>query len=91
MSAPNPIVLSDQDTRVEVSGLVLTETFRPPGLVLPAAFPRAREYCTYAGRIICRDRCYAPLRSESLKRDFPPRWREAFQPIREDRGPLLDH
>jgi hypothetical protein len=36
MSAPNPIVLSDQDTRVEVSGLVLTETFRPPGLVLPA-------------------------------------------------------
>lgn len=38
MPAPSPIVLSDQDTRVEVSGFVLTETFRPPGLVLPAHF-----------------------------------------------------
>jgi AraC family transcriptional regulator len=37
-SEPSPIVLSDQDKRLEVSGFVLTETFRPPGLVLPAHF-----------------------------------------------------
>jgi len=37
-SEPSPIVLSDQDKRLEVPGFVLTETFRPPGLVLPAHF-----------------------------------------------------
>jgi AraC family transcriptional regulator len=35
---PSPIVLSEHDKRVEVSGFVLTETFRPPGLVLPVHF-----------------------------------------------------
>ena len=38
MAAPSPIVLSDRDKRLEVSGFVLTETFRPPGLLLPAHF-----------------------------------------------------
>ena len=37
-SAPSPLVLSDHDRRVEVSGFVLTETFRPAGLVLPPHF-----------------------------------------------------
>lgn len=37
-AAPSSLVLSDRDRRVEVSGFVLTETFRPPGLVLPAHF-----------------------------------------------------
>lgn len=37
-SGPSPIILSNQDRRVEVHGLVLTETFRPPGLVLPPHF-----------------------------------------------------
>src|SRR5215469_8375110 len=37
-TAPSSLVLSDQDRRVEVSGFVLTETFRPAGLVLPAHF-----------------------------------------------------
>jgi AraC family transcriptional regulator len=37
-SGPSPIILSNRDRRVEVHGLVLTETFRPPGLVLPAHF-----------------------------------------------------
>jgi AraC family transcriptional regulator len=36
--APSPIVLSDQDRRIEVSGFLLTETFRPAGLVLPVHF-----------------------------------------------------
>jgi AraC family transcriptional regulator len=35
---PSPIVLSGQDKRVEVSGFVLTQTYRPPGLVLPPHF-----------------------------------------------------
>jgi len=38
MNAASSIVLSDRDKRLEVSGSVLTETFRPPGLVLPAHF-----------------------------------------------------
>ena len=38
ISAPSPLVLSDHDRRVEVSGFVLTETFRPAGLVLPPHF-----------------------------------------------------
>jgi AraC family transcriptional regulator len=37
-SRPSPIILSNQDRRVEVHGLMLTETFRPPGLVLPSHF-----------------------------------------------------
>lgn len=37
-SAPSPLVLSGHDRRVEVSGFVLTETFRPAGLVLPPHF-----------------------------------------------------
>ena len=37
-SGPSPIILSKQDRRVEVHGLVVTETFRPPGLVLPPHF-----------------------------------------------------
>lgn len=36
--APSPLVLSDHDRRVEVPGFVLTETFRPAGLVLPLHF-----------------------------------------------------
>lgn len=31
-------MLSDQDKQVEVSGFVLTQTYRPPGLVLPPHF-----------------------------------------------------
>ena len=37
-SGPSPIILSNHDRRVEVHGLMLTETFRPPGLVLPSHF-----------------------------------------------------
>lgn len=37
-SGPSPLVLGGQDKRVEVSGLVLTETYRPPGLVLQPHF-----------------------------------------------------
>jgi AraC family transcriptional regulator len=37
-SLPSPIVLSGQDKRVEASGFVLTQTYRPPGLVLPPHF-----------------------------------------------------
>jgi AraC family transcriptional regulator len=44
-SKPSPIVLSGQDRRVEVSGFVLTETYRPPGLVLPSHF---HEYTNIA-------------------------------------------
>jgi len=36
--APSPIVLSARDKRAEVSGCVLTETFRAPGLLLPPHF-----------------------------------------------------
>jgi AraC family transcriptional regulator len=38
MNSASPIVLSDRDKRLEVAGFVLTETFRPSGLVLPAHF-----------------------------------------------------
>jgi len=37
-SAPSSLVLSDQDRRLEIPGFVLTETYRPAGLVLPAHF-----------------------------------------------------
>jgi quercetin dioxygenase-like cupin family protein len=37
-SGPSPLILSNRDWRVEVHGLVLTETFRRPGLVLPLHF-----------------------------------------------------
>jgi AraC family transcriptional regulator len=37
-SSPSPIVLSGQDKRLEVSGFSITETYRPPGLVLPPHF-----------------------------------------------------
>ena len=37
-STPSPIVLSGQDKRVEASGFVLTQTYRPPGLLLPPHF-----------------------------------------------------
>jgi AraC family transcriptional regulator len=37
-STPSPIVLSSQDKRVEASGFVLTQTYRPSGLVLPPHF-----------------------------------------------------
>lgn len=37
-SRPSPIVLSAQDKQLEVSGFVLTRTYRPPGLVLPQHF-----------------------------------------------------
>ena len=37
-SDPSPLVLGKADKRVELSGFVLTETFRPPGLVLPPHF-----------------------------------------------------
>jgi AraC family transcriptional regulator len=37
-STPSPIVLSRQDKRVEASGFVLTQTYRPSGLVLPPHF-----------------------------------------------------
>jgi AraC family transcriptional regulator len=37
-STPSPIVLSGQDKRVEASGFVLTQTYRPSGLVLPPHF-----------------------------------------------------
>lgn len=36
--AASPLVLSDQDRRLEIPGFVLTETHRPAGLVLPAHF-----------------------------------------------------
>ena len=42
---PSPIILSNQDRRVEVHGLMLTETFRPPGLVLP---PHYHEHANIA-------------------------------------------
>src|SRR6267378_149934 len=44
-SGPSPIILSNQDMRVEVPGLVLTKTFRPPGLVLP---PHYHEHANIA-------------------------------------------
>lgn len=37
-AAPSPLVLSDQDRCIEVSGFVLTRTFRPAGLILPPHF-----------------------------------------------------
>jgi AraC family transcriptional regulator len=37
-SRPSPLVLGNADRRVELSGFVLTETFRPPGLELPTHF-----------------------------------------------------
>jgi AraC family transcriptional regulator len=37
-SSPSPLVLGKADRRVELSGFVLTETLRPPGLVLPPHF-----------------------------------------------------
>jgi AraC family transcriptional regulator len=37
-STPSPIVLSGRDKRVEASGFVLTQTYRPPGLLLPPHF-----------------------------------------------------
>jgi AraC family transcriptional regulator len=37
-SRPSPLVLGKADRRVELSGFVLTETFRPPGLELPTHF-----------------------------------------------------
>ena len=42
---PSPIVLSSQDRRVELSGFVVTQTYRPPGLVLP---PHFHEYANVA-------------------------------------------
>jgi AraC family transcriptional regulator len=37
-SGPSPLILSGQDRREELSGLVLTETYRCPGLVLAPHF-----------------------------------------------------
>ncbi len=37
-SEPSPLVLTNQDKRLEMSGFVLTQTFRPSGLVLPPHF-----------------------------------------------------
>jgi AraC family transcriptional regulator len=37
-SEPSPLVLTNQDKQLEVSGFVLTQTFRPPGLALPPHF-----------------------------------------------------
>jgi AraC family transcriptional regulator len=37
-SAPSSLILSDVDRRLEVPGFVLTETYRPAGLVLPMHF-----------------------------------------------------
>lgn len=37
-SRPSPVVLSSEDQHVEVSGFVLTRTYRPPRLVLPPHF-----------------------------------------------------
>jgi AraC family transcriptional regulator len=37
-SAPSPLILSDQDRRLEIPGFVVTETYRPAGLVLPMHF-----------------------------------------------------
>jgi len=37
-SEPSPLVLTNQDKRLEISGFVLTRTFRPPGLALPPHF-----------------------------------------------------
>src|SRR5579864_4990630 len=44
-SRPSPLVLGNADRRVELSGFVLTETFRPAGLVLP---PHFHEYANIA-------------------------------------------
>lgn len=44
-SRPSPIILSSQDKQVDVSGFVLTQTYRPPGLVLP---PHFHEYTNIA-------------------------------------------
>src|SRR5580704_10116921 len=44
-STPSPIVLSAHDKRVEASGFVLTQTYRPPGLALP---PHFHEYANIA-------------------------------------------
>jgi AraC family transcriptional regulator len=44
-SGPSPLVLSGQDKRLDVSGLVLTETYRPPGLVLA---PHYHEHANIA-------------------------------------------
>jgi AraC family transcriptional regulator len=44
-SRPSPIILSGQDKRVEVSGFVLTQTYRPSDLVLP---PHFHEYTNIA-------------------------------------------
>ena len=41
----SPIVLSDQDRQVDVSGFALTETYRPPGLILP---PHCHEHANIA-------------------------------------------
>jgi AraC family transcriptional regulator len=37
-SESSPLVLTNQDKRLEMSGFVLTQTFRPSGLVLPPHF-----------------------------------------------------
>ena len=37
-SGPSPLVLTNQDKRLEISGFVLTQTFRPSCLVLPPHF-----------------------------------------------------
>jgi AraC family transcriptional regulator len=37
-SEPSPLVLNNQDKRLEMPGFVLTQTFRPSGLVLPPHF-----------------------------------------------------
>jgi AraC family transcriptional regulator len=44
-SRPSPLVLCNADRRVELPGFVLTETFRPAGLVLP---PHFHEYANIA-------------------------------------------
>ena len=44
-SRPSPLVLGNADRRVELSGFVLTVTFRPAGLVLP---PHFHEYANIA-------------------------------------------
>jgi AraC family transcriptional regulator len=44
-SKPSPIILSGHDKRVELSGFVLTQTYRHPGFVLP---PHFHEYANIA-------------------------------------------
>ena len=91
MPAPSPIVLSARDKRAEVSGCVLTETFRAPGLLLPPHFHEHANIALTLEGSFMETVGTQPYEVNPLQRDFSSRRREAFQPVREDCGSLLDH